>query len=69
MATTTKAVPHPTIPGVLTQDESVQTANSYTPTPAEQAEFDTIFKVLADWGTVGRQNLPLKTCYLQVLLH
>lgn len=53
MATTTTATPHPTIPGVTTQDESVSTNDSYTPTASEQAEYDSIFKVLQDWGTVG----------------
>ena len=62
MATTTTAtetneiptaVPHPSIPGVYTQDESVGAANTYTPTASEQAEFDSIFKQLQDWGTVG----------------
>ena len=28
-------------------------ATTYTPTAQEQEQYDTIFKVLADWGTVG----------------
>ena len=34
-------------------NETPVVESTYTPTPAEQAEYDTIFKVLADWGTVG----------------
>lgn len=33
--------------------ETTATPNTYTPTASEQAEYDSIFKVLQDWGTVG----------------
>lgn len=36
-----------------TTTETVTNATTYTPTAQEQEQFDTIFKVLADWGTVG----------------
>jgi len=53
MATTTKAVPHPTIPGVYTQDESVGADDSYTPTASEQAEYQ---------GTAGLGYSRGQTC-------
>lgn len=36
-----------------TQATTTATTSTYTPTAQEQEQFDTIFKVLADWGTVG----------------
>ena len=36
-----------------TATETTATTSTYTPTAQEQEQFDTIFKVLADWGTVG----------------
>ena len=36
-----------------TTTETVTNATTYTPTAQEQEQYDTIFKVLADWGTVG----------------
>jgi len=37
----------------MANENQTATQTTYTPTAAEQAEYDTIFKVLADWGTVG----------------
>ena len=39
-----------------TATETTATPSTYTPTAQEQEQFDTIFKVLADWGTVGDKN-------------
>ena len=34
-------------------EQATATSDSYTPTATEQAQFDSIFKVLSTWGTVG----------------